>query len=159
MGDKDEAQKKKRKVKNKVVSSSKTEKKSDLDVTKSIDELFDSVKKNKASMNEVAKSGKGKKDNLSKKKKQSKHNFEEDDGGMEYFDTDDEDEKPNVDETENRSYGLIKSRYNPSHLINPEAPLERIDPESGLPVYKAHLLKVGEGGGTALCPFDCSCCF
>ena len=44
-------------------------------------------------------------------------------------------------------------------IISPDAPLERIDTESGLPVYKAHLLKVGEGGGTDLCPFDCDCCF
>ena len=47
----------------------------------------------------------------------------------------------------------------PSMIISPEAPLERIDKESGLPVYKAHLLKVGDGGGTPLCPFDCDCCF
>ena len=44
-------------------------------------------------------------------------------------------------------------------IISPEAPLERIDAASGLPVYKAHLLKVGQGGGTDLCPFDCDCCF
>jgi len=44
-------------------------------------------------------------------------------------------------------------------IISPEAPLERIDKESGLPVYKAHLLRVGKGGGTPLCPFDCDCCF
>jgi hypothetical protein len=56
-------------------------------------------------------------------------------------------------------YGLIQSKYNSISIINPEAPLERIDMESGLPVYKAHLLKVGEGGGTELCPFDCNCCF
>jgi hypothetical protein len=57
------------------------------------------------------------------------------------------------------SYGIIKSSYNFTEITNPEAPLERIDKESGLPVYKAHLLKVGEGGGTELCPFDCNCCF
>eukprot|EP01041_Mallomonas_annulata_P024191 gene24191-44876_t len=34
-------------------------------------------------------------------------------------------------------------------IVNPEAPLERIDAESGLPVYKAHLLKVGEGGDSS----------
>lgn len=55
------------------------------------------------------------------------------------------------------SYGLMKSLN--VTIISPEAPLERIDKESGLPVYKAHLLKVGEGGGTELCPFDCDCCF
>lgn len=57
------------------------------------------------------------------------------------------------------SYGVIHSEYRAIKIVNPEAPLERIDPESGLPVYKAHLLKVGEGGGTPFCPFDCNCCF
>lgn len=57
------------------------------------------------------------------------------------------------------SYGLIKSEYGDNFIVSPEAPLERIDTESGLPVYKAHLLRVGEGGGTSLCPFDCDCCF
>lgn len=56
------------------------------------------------------------------------------------------------------TYGIMKSTYG-GDIVNPEAPLERIDAESGLPVYKAHLLKVGEGGGTPLCPFDCNCCF
>ena len=55
------------------------------------------------------------------------------------------------------TYGLIKSPE--TKLISPEAPLERIDKATGLPVYKAHLLKVGDGGGTSLCPFDCDCCF
>lgn len=56
-------------------------------------------------------------------------------------------------------YGIMQSSYNHVKIVNPEAPLERIDKDSGLPVYKAHLLKVGEGGGTPLCPFDCNCCF
>ena len=55
------------------------------------------------------------------------------------------------------SHGLIKSKH--QSIISPEAPLERIDKATGLPVYKAHLLKVGEGGGTPLCPYDCDCCF
>jgi len=54
-------------------------------------------------------------------------------------------------------YGVLKS--NIVQIVNPEAPVERVDPETGYRVYKAHLLKVGEGGGTPLCPFDCSCCF
>lgn len=66
--------------------------------------------------------------------------------------------KSAIDE-KSSSYGVIQSEYNAIKIVNPEAPLERIDPESGLPVYKAHLLKVGEGGGTPLCPFDCNCCF
>lgn len=46
-----------------------------------------------------------------------------------------------------------------SSIVSPDAPVERIDRASGYPVYKAHLLKVGEGGGTPQCPFDCVCCF
>jgi hypothetical protein len=55
------------------------------------------------------------------------------------------------------TYGIIKSAN--VQIFSPEAPLERIDKATGLPVYKAHLLKVGEGGGTPLCPFACDCCF
>jgi hypothetical protein len=50
---------------------------------------------------------------------------------------------------DSRTYGIIKSNLN-TIIINPEAPIERIDKDSGLPVYKAHLLKVGEGGGKIL---------
>ena len=56
------------------------------------------------------------------------------------------------------TYGLLTSNQ-AATIISPEAPIHRFDTESGLPVYKAHLLKVGEGGGTSLCPFDCDCCF
>ena len=66
--------------------------------------------------------------------------------------------KSKVRSSEEGTYGIMKSDCG-SEIVNPEAPLERIDAESGLPVYKAHLLKVGEGGGTPLCPFDCNCCF
>jgi hypothetical protein len=59
----------------------------------------------------------------------------------------------------NHTYGIISSNLAPKSIINPEAPVERVDPGTGYRVYKAHLLKVGEGGGTPLCPFDCDCCF
>ncbi|CAE8713304.1 unnamed protein product [Polarella glacialis] len=29
----------------------------------------------------------------------------------------------------------------------------------GMRIFKTHLLKVGDGGGTPQCPFDCDCCF
>jgi hypothetical protein len=58
--------------------------------------------------------------------------------------------------TKQIAYGLIKSE-NVTVIGQPEAPLERI--QDGVPVYKAHLLKVGDGGGTPDCPFDCNCCF
>jgi hypothetical protein len=44
-------------------------------------------------------------------------------------------------------------------IISPDPPVHRWDKESGLPVYKYTALKVGDGGGTPLCPFDCNCCF
>ncbi|KAL7069125.1 hypothetical protein ACR3K2_03820 [Cryptosporidium serpentis] len=31
--------------------------------------------------------------------------------------------------------------------------------EDGLPVYKLEDLKIGQGGGTPDCPFDCECCY
>lgn len=57
------------------------------------------------------------------------------------------------------SQELISEKGEKFRFKSPEAPLERYDRDSGLPVYKAHLLEVGGGGGTALCPFDCNCCF
>ncbi|CAM9576066.1 unnamed protein product [Chrysoparadoxa australica] len=31
--------------------------------------------------------------------------------------------------------------------------------EDGLPIYTYESLRIGKGGGTADCPFDCDCCF
>jgi hypothetical protein len=31
--------------------------------------------------------------------------------------------------------------------------------EEGVPIYSSESLNIGKGGGTALCPFDCECCF
>lgn len=161
----DKAEKKKRKVKAKLETTSKKE--DVANAVKSIDDLFEGVKKTKkeeaattssaAAAKSTARKGDQKTKVKASKSRPSKDDFEEDDGGMEYYD-DDEEAAPN-DEDSSRTYGIIQSRYRPSQIVNPEAPLERIDPASGLPVYKAHILKVGEGGGTPLCPFDCACCF
>ena len=35
----------------------------------------------------------------------------------------------------------------------------RFDAELGMNIYSLDALKVGKGGGTDLCPFDCDCCF
>lgn len=78
----------------------------------------------------------------------------DDDGGMEYFHDD-------------NTHGLIVSNKSTADGpdgtlfkgISPHAPLHRVDRATGLPVYKAALLKAGEGGGTKYCPFDCNCCF
>jgi hypothetical protein len=160
-----DAVKKKRNVKSKLPVGHDLKKVSISEAAKSIDDLFESVKKNRATASESSTNEEGtsstKKSSKVKKtqeKRAKKSDFEEDDGGMEYFDDDDGDNVQHREE-QSRTYGIIKSRYNSSQIVNPEAPLERIDPESGLPVYKAHILKVGDGGGTALCPFDCACCF
>ena len=104
-----------------------------------------------AGIDELFASARSKKDEESIRIRQA----EEDEA---YEDNDDEREHIDRNSHERVGYGVIKSPNMPS-IINPEAPVERIDPESGFPVYKAHLLKVGEGGGTPLCPFDCNCCF
>ena len=120
-----------------------------------IDSLFDDLKSKKVERNE-------KLDGLSASSsscKISKKNQKESD--KTYRRSDEEDmrikSRDTTDEV-NLPHGVIKSN-NPRIIISPEAPVERIDPESGYKVYKAHILKVGEGGGTDLCPFDCDCCF
>ena len=62
-----------------------------------------------------------------------------------------------AEDEDDATIGLIDGKF--PKITNPEAPIHRWDAESGLPVYKAALLKVGDGGGTPLCPFDCNCCF
>lgn len=103
-----------------------------------IDDLFDSLKKKKAEKLDAEAA-----EREEKKIRKKAEKLEQ---------------KQSIEHETSSSYGLISSDL-ASKIISPEAPLERIDAESGLPVYKAHLLKVGEGGGTALCPFDCDCCF
>lgn len=105
-------------------------------VSKEIDDLFGSVLKKS-----------------SKKTKVEKKEDSEDEEGAEA-----KSKRPKHRSSNEPTYGVMKTTHG-GDIVNPEAPLERIDAESGLPVYKAHLLKVGEGGGTPLCPFDCNCCF
>lgn len=133
-----------------------------------IDDLFASAKETKKRQLEEAKEEEKTKSSSNKSNKK-KQKVDKNDSSSEDEDDDeegdeDEDFEEDVEET-GLPYGVIKSgikdkRYSiPMSIISPDAPLERIDKETGLPVYKAHLLKVGEGGGTALCPFDCDCCF
>mmetsp|Transcript_142823 Transcript_142823/g.397845 ORF Transcript_142823/g.397845 Transcript_142823/m.397845 type:complete len:253 (+) Transcript_142823:61-819(+) len=44
-------------------------------------------------------------------------------------------------------------------VYNKEGWTGRKTPGDKLRIFKAHLLQVGAGGGTPLCPFDCECCF
>jgi hypothetical protein len=124
------AQAQESKLQKKIPSKSQPEMKKKNDQVNDIDDIFSSMKKNKQEDQNKAQSSKG---TIALKESSVKLR------------------------TMDSSHGLIKSK-NPS-IISPEAPLERIDKTTGLPVYKAHLLKVGEGGGTPLCPYDCDCCF
>ena len=55
---------------------------------------------------------------------------------------------------------VFGEEYDPSVAIDPQnARVHRFDNPSGLRVFKAHALGLGRGGGTPLCPFDCTCCF
>ena len=36
---------------------------------------------------------------------------------------------------------------------------DSFDATLGLPIYSMDQLKMGKGGGTPACPFDCDCCF
>mmetsp|Transcript_98459 Transcript_98459/g.228301 ORF Transcript_98459/g.228301 Transcript_98459/m.228301 type:complete len:133 (-) Transcript_98459:15-413(-) len=45
-------------------------------------------------------------------------------------------------------------------VYNSEGWTGRSTPGDKLRIFKAHLIKAGQGGGgTPLCPFDCDCCF
>merc|ERR1712032_1342933 len=44
-------------------------------------------------------------------------------------------------------------------IYNAEGWTGRHTPNDSMRIFKAHLIKVGAGGGTPLCPFDCQCCF
>lgn len=92
------------------------------------------------------------------KKSSKKTKVEEEQPSSDVEDSMEKIKRPKHRSSSETTYGVMKTTHG-GDIVNPEAPLERIDAESGLPVYKAHLLKVGEGGGTPLCPFDCNCCF
>ncbi|EEA06309.1 uncharacterized protein CMU_008000 [Cryptosporidium muris RN66] len=48
----------------------------------------------------------------------------------------------------NKEIGQISSKIKPIRYT-----------EDGLPVYKLEDLKIGQGGGTPDCPFNCECCY
>ena len=113
-----------------------------------IDNLFGDLKKNKNETKSV----------IAIEKSTKKRKELTDDLNMDGISTTKVTKARKETEEGNQPHGVIKSN-NPRIIISPEAPVERVDPESGYKVYKAHILKVGEGGGTDLCPFDCDCCF
>ncbi|KMZ84053.1 hypothetical protein PVBG_02280 [Plasmodium vivax Brazil I] len=43
--------------------------------------------------------------------------------------------------------------------VGKETPAERARTPDGLPIYSMEELKMGQGGYTKDCPFECSCCF
>jgi hypothetical protein len=48
-----------------------------------------------------------------------------------------------------------------NRMRSPDSPQPlRVDPSTGMPIYSADALKIGQGkGDTPLCPFDCECCY
>jgi hypothetical protein len=151
------------KLSEEVVVSTKDKKAETLkkiaEATNEIDELFATAKKRKQEQQEENITNDNHETNQKKKKLKKDIDFgtggyePEDDAMLEPVEEDEEADAP-------QEYGIIQSKYKRTgKIINPEAPLHRVDKETGLPVYKAHLLRVGEGGGTPLCPFDCNCCF
>ncbi|EWM20684.1 Protein of unknown function DUF1764, eukaryotic [Nannochloropsis gaditana] len=48
-------------------------------------------------------------------------------------------------------------RYDPQRDDPDVRPWKR--DATGMPIYDPESMRVGKGGGTALCPFDCNCCF
>ena len=56
--------------------------------------------------------------------------------------------------------GHQRQRAAHDRVIDPQnAKVHRHDAATGLRVFKAHALGLGQGGGTPLCPFDCKCCY
>uniref|UniRef100_A0A7S0P5U4 DUF1764 domain-containing protein n=1 Tax=Calcidiscus leptoporus TaxID=127549 RepID=A0A7S0P5U4_9EUKA len=55
---------------------------------------------------------------------------------------------------------IFGEEYDLDRVIDPQnAKVHRHDAATGLRVFKAHALGLGQGGGTPLCPFDCKCCY
>ena len=52
----------------------------------------------------------------------------------------------------------VGRKSNRARGVDSPEPL-RYDADLGMPIYSVDALKIGRGGGTALCPFDCECCF
>lgn len=146
---KNENNKKRNKVQNPVVveetpsSQDKNDIKSkEVSNTTSIDDLFQMVKKKKTESLQVEPSQEQSIVMPSKQKKKKAIN----------------ELKPVTSSIQSQlQHGTISSEYTP--IISPAPPIHRVDKETGLPVYKAHLMLIGKGGGTDLCPFDCNCCF
>jgi len=44
-------------------------------------------------------------------------------------------------------------------VVNPRAKYGNRKVIDGWKIYKEEELKIGHGGGTPLCPFDCNCCY
>lgn len=133
-----------------------------------IDDMFTAASQKKAEAEAELSAGSKKKKRKKGKKGDDGSDVEEDDflneETMEFYSDDDEGDEITKGGINDEGWGMIKSSGGskgnlPSKIMNPEAPVHRIDRASGLKVYKAKALKVGEGGGTPLCPFDCACCF
>jgi hypothetical protein len=85
-----------------------------------IDDIFSSIKKKRSDDEERIQE-------INSKKKKSKKDHNQ-------LTSNDDEPKSKL------SYGIIQSCIYKPKIISPEAPLERIDKESGLPVYKVRFM-------------------
>lgn len=61
-----------------------------------------------------------------------------------------------IPKTTNNTASISSDDFFDSRGINRKT---RALTEDGLPIFTPKELKIGLGGGTDLCPFDCNCCF
>eukprot|EP01138_Halocafeteria_seosinensis_P002289 gb/GECG01002345.1/.p1 GENE.gb/GECG01002345.1/~~gb/GECG01002345.1/.p1 ORF type:complete len:192 (+),score=39.48 gb/GECG01002345.1/:1-576(+) len=97
----------------------------------SIDDIFDGVKRAKKASEE--------KERTAKKHKEKTQN--------------DEQLQRRIEELE--KHGRAANRGGNTHDPKPV----RFDSELGMNIYSEESLRINKGGGTSLCPFDCSCCY
>jgi hypothetical protein len=118
------------------------------EISSDIDDIFGTVKKTHSVEETGKKNTKPDENRTEKEKQKAKQNLKTKVDAPQR----NEDERSSKGNIKGSSlpHGIVKSNV-PRVIISPDPPVERIDPETGYKVYKAHLLKVGEGGGTPLC--------
>ena len=160
------------KTKKKISNNNKVDVKDKAELLKEIDSIFSNVKGNNDNKSvdnkkRIITDGSTKISSKKQKTDDEEEDDDDDDGGDDEEEDDGDDDGGMEYFHDDNTHGLVVSNKNTADGpdgtlfkgISPHAPLHRVDRTTGLPVYKAALLKAGEGGGTKYCPFDCNCCF
>eukprot|EP01027_Heterolobosea_sp_BB2_P015987 GEZU01022825.1.p1 GENE.GEZU01022825.1~~GEZU01022825.1.p1 ORF type:complete len:136 (-),score=62.23 GEZU01022825.1:139-546(-) len=124
--------------------------------TNEIDMLFETTKELKKQQPPPAKNGNNNSEAKKKKKNKNKKKSGDDNGAAKdgYVIGDDNTvyDKRTAEALFEDDFANMKGDLK----IGGKQKRKRID---GLPIYTEEELKIGKGGGTPLCPFDCDCCF